>query len=73
MCILGAYRTPDYGIWERGNKINHGQPELNSSSIGMAVSALRAIDGINLFDARGGLSTVGDKSNINRYMLDDIE
>jgi len=18
-----AYRTPDYGIWERGNKINH--------------------------------------------------
>ncbi|KAG0796884.1 hypothetical protein G6F22_004816 [Rhizopus arrhizus] len=56
--IERAYRTPDYGIWERGNKINHGQPELNSSSIGMAVSALRAIDGINLFGARGGLSTV---------------
>lgn len=56
--IERAYRTPDYGIWERGNKINHGQPELNSSSIGMAVSALRAIDGINLFGVRGGPSTV---------------
>jgi hypothetical protein len=53
-----AYRTPDYGIWERGNKINHGQPELNSSSIGMAVAALQAINGINLFGARGGPSSV---------------
>lgn len=26
----------DYGIWERGDKTNHGLPELNSSSIGMA-------------------------------------
>ncbi|RKO87131.1 family 15 glycoside hydrolase, partial [Blyttiomyces helicus] len=40
--IERAYRTPDYGIWERGNKINHGMPELNSSSIGMAVAALQA-------------------------------
>lgn len=31
-----AYRTPDYGIWERGDKTNHGLPELNASSIGMA-------------------------------------
>lgn len=54
----GAYRTPDYGIWERGNKTNHGQPELNSSSIGMAVAALRAINGVNLFGARGGPSSV---------------
>ncbi|MGD1902278.1 MAG: glycoside hydrolase family 15 protein [Geitlerinemataceae cyanobacterium] len=49
-----AYRTPDYGIWERGNKINHGKPELNASSIGMAKAALDAIDGLNLFGARGG-------------------
>lgn len=55
---VGAYRTPDYGIWERGNKSNHGQPELNSSSIGMALAALRAINGINLFGARGGPSSV---------------
>jgi phosphorylase kinase alpha/beta subunit len=49
-----AYRTPDYGIWERGNKINHGSPELNASSIGMAKAALAAMDGFNLFGIRGG-------------------
>ncbi len=26
----------DYGIWERGDKSNHGETELNASSIGMA-------------------------------------
>ena len=30
-----AYRTPDYGIWERGDKTNHGVAELNASSVGM--------------------------------------
>ena len=50
--IETAYRTPvsdsalttptfrphpqDYGIWERGDKTNHGQTELNATSIGMA-------------------------------------
>jgi len=34
-----AYRTPDYGIWERGNKINHGNPELNA--VGVAKAALK--------------------------------
>ena len=57
--IERAYRTPDYGIWERGNKLNHGLPELNSSSIGMAVAALQAINGVNLFGSRGGPSSVG--------------
>lgn len=52
-----AYRTPDYGIWERGNKINHGQPELNCSSIGMVVAALQAINNVNLFGSRGGSSS----------------
>ncbi|KAL7754215.1 hypothetical protein RI367_000196 [Sorochytrium milnesiophthora] len=56
--IERAYRTPDYGVWERGNKSNHGQPELNSSSIGMATAALQAINGINLFGARGGHSSI---------------
>jgi GH15 family glucan-1,4-alpha-glucosidase len=56
--IERGYRTPDYGIWERGNKINHGQPELNCSSIGMVVAALQAINGINLFGSRGGPSSV---------------
>lgn len=31
-----AYRVPDFGIWERGDKTNHGITELNASSIGMA-------------------------------------
>lgn len=53
-----AYRTPDYGIWERGNKINHGKPELNASSVGMAKAALEAMDGLNLFGIRGGQSSV---------------
>ncbi|XP_061189361.1 probable phosphorylase b kinase regulatory subunit alpha isoform X2 [Saccostrea echinata] len=52
--IETAYRTPDYGIWERGDKTNHGLPELNSSSIGMAKAALEAIDELDLFGARGG-------------------
>ncbi|KAJ1976951.1 hypothetical protein H4R35_002493, partial [Dimargaris xerosporica] len=56
--IERAYRTPDYGIWERGNKVNHGEPELNSSSIGIVVAALQAIHGINLFGPRGGPSSV---------------
>ena len=42
-----AYRTPDYGIWERGNKINSGNREINASSVGMALAALEALDGFN--------------------------
>ena len=53
-----AYRTPDYGIWERGNKINHGKPELNASSVGMAKAALEALRGINLFGMQGGQSSI---------------
>ncbi|MDO3385671.1 glycoside hydrolase family 15 protein [Gilvimarinus sp. SDUM040013] len=47
--IASAYRTPDFGIWERGNKINNGQTEINASSVGMAKAALQAMDGLNLF------------------------
>lgn len=53
-----TYRTPDYGIWERGNKINHGDPELNASSIGMAKAALEAMNGFNLGGARGSQAWV---------------
>ena len=56
--IERAYRTPDYGIWERGNKINQGERELNSSSIGMAVAALQAINGLNLMGPNGGPDSV---------------
>jgi phosphorylase kinase alpha/beta subunit len=47
--ISRTYCTADYGIWERGNKINRGNVEVNSSSVGMAKAALEAIDGFNFF------------------------
>ncbi|MCQ8180774.1 glycoside hydrolase family 15 protein [Methylomonas sp. SURF-1] len=56
--ISRAYRTPDYGIWERGNKMNHGIAELNASSIGMAKAALEAMSGFNLFGKDGGQTAV---------------
>ena len=48
----------DYGIWERGDKTNHGLPELNATSIGMAKAALEALNELDLFGARGGPSSV---------------
>ncbi|AWB69008.1 phosphorylase kinase [Saccharobesus litoralis] len=51
--IAFAYRIPDYGIWERGNKINNGKTEINASSVGMAKAALQALDGFNLFGPNG--------------------
>ncbi|XP_044730316.1 probable phosphorylase b kinase regulatory subunit alpha isoform X2 [Chrysoperla carnea] len=56
--IESAYCIPDYGIWERGDKTNHGLPELNASSIGMAKAALEAINELDLFGARGGPSSI---------------
>jgi len=56
--ISRTYRIPDYGIWERGNKINHGIAELNASSIGMAKAALEAMSGCNLFGRNGGQASV---------------
>jgi phosphorylase kinase alpha/beta subunit len=53
-----TYRTPDFGLWERGNKINHGNAELNASSIGMAKAALEAINGLDLFGASGSQASV---------------
>ena len=48
-----AYRTPDFGMWERGSKYNDGTPEIHASSIGMAKSALESINGCNLFGDKG--------------------
>ncbi|MBN2872476.1 MAG: hypothetical protein JXJ30_06170 [Halothiobacillaceae bacterium] len=52
-----AYVTPDYGIWERGNKINIGVRELNASSLGMVLAALEAADGFDLFGDQGDEAT----------------
>ena len=48
-----AYRTPDFGVWERGSRSNDGTPEIHASSIGRAKSALEAINGCNLFGDKG--------------------
>ncbi len=56
--IERAYRTPDYGIWERGNKLNRGDVEINASSVGMAKAALEALYGFNLFGSRGAQDSV---------------
>ncbi|XP_064466085.1 probable phosphorylase b kinase regulatory subunit alpha [Ornithodoros turicata] len=56
--IESAYCIPDYGIWERGDKTNHGLPELNGSSIGAAKAALEAMNELDLFGGRGGPSSV---------------
>lgn len=47
--ISRTYCTADYGIWERGNKSNHGVTEINCSSVGMAKAALESLSGFNLF------------------------
>ncbi|XP_030233049.1 phosphorylase b kinase regulatory subunit beta isoform X1 [Gadus morhua] len=52
-CVERAYRMPDYGMWERGSKYNNGGTELHSSSVGLAKSALEAINGFNLFGNQG--------------------
>lgn len=56
--ISRAYRTPDYGIWERGNKINTGTAEINASSVGMAKAALEAMNGLNIMGEQGGPGAV---------------
>ena len=71
--IASAYRTPDYGIWERGNKINNGKTEINASSLGMAKAALQALDGLNLFGPQGApraqVHTVPDALSMARTNL----
>ncbi|MDD7984385.1 glycoside hydrolase family 15 protein [Lentisphaera marina] len=61
-----AYRTPDFGIWERGHKINNGMAEVNASSVGMAKAALEAMDELNLF------GDDGDQSSLIHVMGDEI-
>jgi phosphorylase kinase alpha/beta subunit len=52
--VSRTYCTPDYGIWERGDKINRGDAEINCSSVGMAKAALEVMDGFNLFGTVAG-------------------
>ncbi|MEX0623681.1 MAG: glycoside hydrolase family 15 protein, partial [Saccharospirillum sp.] len=71
-----GYRTPDYGIWERGNKINNGHVEINASSVGMVKAALQAMRGLNLLhDAhsyRGVIHVVPDEIARCRTTLENL-
>nr|XP_024219665.1 probable phosphorylase b kinase regulatory subunit beta [Halyomorpha halys] len=71
-----AYRTPDFGMWERGSKYNDGVPEIHASSIGMAKSALEAINGCNLFGDKGASWSVIyvdiDAHNRNRSIFETL-
>lgn len=92
-----AYRTPDFGMWERGSKYNDGTPEIHASSIGnkeintinikkcsylylllvgMAKSALEAINGCNLFGEKGASWSVVyvdiDAHNRNRSIFETM-
>ncbi|KAK7002162.1 hypothetical protein SK128_008210 [Halocaridina rubra] len=71
-----SYRTPDFGMWERGSKYNNGTPELHASSIGMAKAALEAINGCNLFGEKGASWSVIfvdiDAHNRNRSIFETL-
>nr|XP_033802021.1 phosphorylase b kinase regulatory subunit alpha, skeletal muscle isoform isoform X2 [Geotrypetes seraphini] len=56
--IEAAYKTADFGMWERGDKTNQGISELNVSSVGMAKAALEALDELDLFGVKGGPQSV---------------
>ncbi|CAG0883522.1 unnamed protein product [Cyprideis torosa] len=71
-----AYRTADYGMWERGNKYNTGTPEIHASSVGAAKAALEAINGLNLYGDKGSASSVIyvdiDAHNRNRSIFEAL-
>ncbi|TMS39891.1 hypothetical protein L596_006347 [Steinernema carpocapsae] len=74
--IERTYRTPDYGMWERGNRYHVGAPELHASSLGMVKSALEAINGFNVFGQNGTSASVIyvdiDGHNRNRTTFETI-
>ncbi|CAF0746249.1 unnamed protein product, partial [Brachionus calyciflorus] len=74
--IERAYRTPDYGMFERGTKYNNNECELNASSIGMAKAALESMNGFNLYGDNGCSWSVVyvdiDAHNRNRTTLETL-
>ena len=63
-------------MWERGSKYNDGTPEIHASSIGIAKSALEAINGCNLFGEKGASWSVVyvdiDAHNRNRSIFETM-
>ncbi|CAI4231872.1 unnamed protein product [Auanema sp. JU1783] len=74
--IERTYRTPDFGMWERGTRYNNGTPEIHASSLGMVKAALEAINGFNVYGSSGGSSSVIyvdiDGHNRNRTTFETI-
>ncbi|ETN79480.1 phosphorylase kinase alpha/beta [Necator americanus] len=74
--IERTYRTPDFGMWERGTRYNNGRPELHASSLGMVKAALEAINGFNLYGTTGNSASVIyvdiDGHNRNRTTFETI-
>uniref|UniRef100_A0A1I7YF00 Phosphorylase b kinase regulatory subunit n=1 Tax=Steinernema glaseri TaxID=37863 RepID=A0A1I7YF00_9BILA len=74
--IERTYRTPDFGMWERGSRYHVGAPELHASSLGMVKAALEAINGFNVFGATGTSASVIyvdiDGHNRNRTTFETI-
>jgi len=74
--ISSAYRLPDFGIWERGNKVNNGRTEINASSVGMAKAAMQALDGFNLFgehaSKRAVIHVIADAISLARTTLTSL-
>lgn len=64
--ISKASLVPDYGLWERGAKMNEGNVEINASSVGMAKAALEAMRGFNLYGGEG------DEVSVIHVIEDDI-
>uniref|UniRef100_A0AC35G3F3 Phosphorylase b kinase regulatory subunit n=1 Tax=Panagrolaimus sp. PS1159 TaxID=55785 RepID=A0AC35G3F3_9BILA len=74
--IERTYRTPDFGLWERGSRYNNGIPELHASSLGLVKAALEAVNGFNAYGAAGTSASVIyvdiDGHNRNRTTFETI-
>ena len=60
------------GCLKNRMKTNHGLTELNASSIGMCLAALEAIDGLDLFQSRGGFNSIIHVSPDEKARCQDI-
>ena len=70
--LANAWRTPDFGVWERGHKRNEGVAEVNASSVGMAKAALEAIDGFRLPGHRTAIHVQDDDIAHARNTLEGL-
>ena len=70
--LAHAWRTPDYGIWERGNKRNDGRAEINASSVGMAKAALEVASGARLLEDGPAIHVPAEAIAHARHTLENL-